>query len=164
MSRFTADLALLLTRELEAFAREVEAFPNDDAVFKTLPGVTNSAGNLAQHVAGNLRHFVGAVLGGSGYVRDRSAEFTARGTSRAELARELRETAALVGEVLPRLSEEQLAARYPEAVGGIEVPCDRFLLHLLSHLAHHLGQAGYLRRVLTADERSVGPISLKALA
>jgi uncharacterized damage-inducible protein DinB len=107
---------------------------------------------------------VGAVLGGSGYVRDRSAEFTARGTSRAELARELRETAALVGEVLPRLSEEQLAARYPEAVGGIEVACDRFLLHLLSHLAHHLGQAGYLRRVLTADERSVGPISLKALA
>ena len=45
-------------------------FPDDETVWRTLPGVPNSAGNLALHVAGNLQHFVGAVLGGSAYVRD----------------------------------------------------------------------------------------------
>ena len=74
----TDDLSRLLERELETFARELELFPDDESLFKTLPGVGNSAGNLGLHVCGNLQHFVGAVLGGTGYVRNRDAEFAAR--------------------------------------------------------------------------------------
>jgi hypothetical protein len=37
-------------------------------------------------------------------------------------------------------------------------------MHLAVHLAFHLGQAGYLRRALTGDARSSGPVSLRALA
>ncbi len=73
------DVRRLLVRELEALAREVELFPDDESLWKTAPGVTNSAGNLALHACGNLRHFVGAVLGGTGYVRDRPAEFASSG-------------------------------------------------------------------------------------
>src|SRR5262245_5351521 len=36
----------------------------------------NSIGHLILHLTGNLNHFVGAQLGGSGYVRDREREFT----------------------------------------------------------------------------------------
>ena len=78
----TDDLRRLLVRELEAFAREVELFPDDASLWKTLPGVTNSAGNLALHVCGNLKHYLGGVLGGSGYVRNRDPEFASRAGSR----------------------------------------------------------------------------------
>ena len=38
--------------------------------------IKNSAGNLCLHICGNLQHFVGAVLGNSGYVRKRDEEFS----------------------------------------------------------------------------------------
>lgn len=158
------DVGRVLSRELEAFAREVELFPDDESLWRTLPGVTNSAGNLALHVCGNLEHFVGAVLGGTGYVRDRPAEFTTRAGRREDLARQLRETSDVVGAVLPGVRPGVLAAPYPEPHDGTQLPCDRFLLHLCTHLAFHLGQAGYLRRALTGDARTSGAISLKALA
>jgi hypothetical protein len=157
------DVRLLLTRELEAFAREVELFPDDDSLWRTAPGVANSAGNLALHACGNLRHFVGAVLGGSGYVRDRDAEFATRSGRREDVAREVRETAGVVSSVLGRLPREVLEAPYPESHDGVQLRCDTFLLHLCTHLAFHLGQAGYLRRDLTGDARTSGALSLSAL-
>ena len=160
----THDLSRLLVRELETFAREVELFPDDQSLFKTLPGVTNSAGNLALHVCGNLQHFVGAVLGGTGYVRDREAEFAARSGSREDVARRLRETAAVVRAALARLPQDALARTYPEPVANVELPCGRFLMHLAVHLGFHLGQAGYLRRVVTGDSRTAGTVPVAALA
>ena len=39
----------------------------------------------------------------------------------------------------------------------------RFLLHLCAHASFHLGQAGYLRRGLTGQSQSAGPVPLLAL-
>jgi hypothetical protein len=158
------DVRRLLVRELETFAREIELFPDDEAVWKTAPGITNSAGNLALHACGNLKHYIGAVLGDTGYVRNREAEFQARAGSREELAREIRWTRDVVLAVLPRVPAETLAGTYPEPVGGFELPCGRFLLHLAVHLSFHLGQASYLRRFVTGDPRSSGPVALAELA
>jgi hypothetical protein len=158
------DVRRVLTRELEALAREVELFPDDDVLWKTVPGVTNSAGNLALHACGNLNHFVGAVLGGTGYVRDRPAEFATRTGRRADVARQLRETAAVVTNAIARVPESVLAASYPEPHDGVQLSCGLFLLHLCVHLAFHLGQAGTLRRALTGDARTSGAVSLAALA
>ena len=157
------EIQLFLSRELETFAREVEAFRDDATLWKTLPGVTNSAGNLALHVAGNLRHYVGAVLGDTGYLRNREAEFATRDGSRSGVVRELNEAAEVVARVLPGVPEGVLSAPFPEAVGGVTPRCDRFLLHLCTHLAFHLGQASYLRRVLTQDARGTSAVSVRAL-
>ena len=157
-------IRLLLVRELEAFERELELFPNDELVWATLPGIPNPAGTLALHVSGNLQHFVGHVLGGTSYVRDRDAEFSRRGLPRAALESEIREAIRVVESVVPRLSPESMALEYPESVGGVRFPTGLFLLHLGTHAAHHLGQAGYLRRALTGDSRHAGAISIKALA
>ena len=46
---------------------------------------------------------------------------------------------------------------------GHRLPANRFLVHLCAHAAYHLGQAGYLRRVLTGDARSSGALALTAL-
>ena len=164
MKSLADDVRRLLARDLETFAREVELFPDDQALWRTLPGVANSAGALARHLCGNLKHYVGHVLGGSDYLRNRDAEFAAADGARSAVARELRETIVVVAEALPRVPESVLAAPFPELVGGVEIPCERFLVHLCTHLALHLGQAGYLRRVLTGDARSTGPVPVKMLA
>jgi hypothetical protein len=80
------------------------------------------------------------------------------------VAREIRETVAVVASVLPRVPESALEAPFPEAHDGMQLPGGRFLLHLVSHLSFHLGQAGYLRRILTGDARGSGAVSLRALS
>jgi hypothetical protein len=158
------DVARFLVRELRAFAREVSMFPDDESLFRTLPGVTNSAGNLALHACGNLKHFVGAVLGGTGYVRDREREFGARSGRREDLVRELHETAEIVAKTLPRLAPEALDAPYPQLPArDLVVPTRLWLMHLSAHLAFHLGQAGYLRRIVTGDTRSSDPVRIAEL-
>ena len=164
MSDASADFARSLVRELEGFKRELALFPDDDTVWKTAPGVTNSAGNLALHVAGNLQHFIGSVLGRTGYVRNREAEFGRRSGSRAAISRELDVTITVVRKVLPPLSAEALAAEFPEPVMGLRFRTGAFLVHLCAHAGFHLGQAGYLRRVVTGDVTSSGPVPLGPLA
>lgn len=159
----TEDIRLLLTRDLRGFAREVALCPDDEMSWRALPGVTNTVGNLALHVCGNLRHYVGAVLGGTGYVRDRPLEFSRRSGSRAELQQLIETTIQEVTAVLSRLPGDALERDYPEAVVGAVLPTRLFLLHLATHLAHHLGQAGYLRRLLTGDGTSSGAISPREL-
>jgi uncharacterized damage-inducible protein DinB len=159
-----AGLHTLIVRELNAFIREVEMFPDDARLWQTVPGITNSAGNLALHVTGNLQHFIGHVLGGTGYVRNRDDEFARRSGTRAWLATELNRTIDVVSKVLPQVTGETLAREYPERVADQSINCRVFLLHLGVHLAYHLGQAGYLRRALTGENQSSGPLPLKPLA
>ncbi len=54
------DMLRVLERDLEGLAREVEMFPDDESVWNTAPGVSNSAGSLAFHLgqAGYLRRIV----------------------------------------------------------------------------------------------------------
>lgn len=157
-------IARLMTRELQAFERELALCPDEAAVWRVAPGVTNSLGNLVLHVCGNLQHFVGHVLGGSGYVRDRDAEFTRTAVPRAQLVNEIQKAAATVAQTLAGVTEGQLARPFPEAVGGVTLSTGLFLTHLAAHLAFHLGQAGYVRRIVTGDSRSAGPLPLKPLA
>src|SRR4029077_3543264 len=124
----------------------------------------NSAGNLALHICGNLQHFVGAVLGKTGYVRDRDAEFTRKDVPRHELAREIGKTIAVVSGTLGRLAPGALSVTYPAAPNNLQVPTGLFLLHLAVHLTYHLGQANYLRRALTNSGASVGGVSIAGLA
>ncbi|HEX9164337.1 MAG TPA: DinB family protein [Gemmatimonadales bacterium] len=158
-----ADVGRMLERELIAFRREIELFPDDASLWKVVPGITNPAGTLALHVAGNLRHFIGAVLGGSRYVRDRDAEFSRRGLSRHEVTVELERAEDEIEPAILALTEAVLAAPYPVAVGGVTLPTGRFLIHLAVHTGFHLGQAGYLRRALTGDATSAGAIGLGVL-
>lgn len=157
-------MTTVLVRDLEGFAREVALFADEPDLWRVAPGVANAVGSLTLHVCGNLQYFIGTVLGGTGYRRDRDREFAIRHLSREDLLTELRRTQEVMRAVLPSLSEQTLAGPYPEQVGGITMQTGQFLIHLTAHLACHLGQAGYLRRILTADARSAGPGPLAPLA
>src|SRR5436190_17176183 len=107
------NLSRLLARELDAFQREIELFPDDESVWRVVPGVTNSAGTLALHISGNLQHFIGAVLGGTGYVRNREAEFATRGVPRADLTQALQAAREVTATTLASLDPAVLLHPYP---------------------------------------------------
>jgi uncharacterized damage-inducible protein DinB len=163
MTPLAADLLVLFRRDLRCFIREIEAFPDDATLWRTVPGIRNSAGNLALHVAGNLRLLLGAVLGGTGYQRDREGELSRREGSRADVVAALEAAVPEVETGLKAVTEASLASPFPMVVGGLQPPTGRFLLHLASHLAFHLGQAGYLRRALTGAATSAGGMSIQEL-
>jgi hypothetical protein len=149
-------IAAILDRDLRTLQREVEAYPNERELWRPVPGIPNVGGTLVLHLTGNLQHFFGARLGGTGYVRDRAAEFARRGVARSELLREIDAARAAVKAGLARLTENQLAAEYPETIADTRVITGEYLVHLLTHLAYHLGQLDYHRRVVTGDESGVG--------
>lgn len=164
------ELRAVLIRDLDAAAREVEAYSSDDALWHVVPGITNPGGSLARHLAGNLRHFVGVVLGKGTYVRDRDAEFAARGLNRVAVAEELRAAAREVDAALERLSarprgeiESLLNSPFPVLVLGKQFTTAQFLTHLVAHFGYHLGQLDYHRRMQQADAKPVAAMSLDAL-
>jgi hypothetical protein len=145
------DLAYLFRRDLTKLSKQIEAFPNDDALWRTLPGVINPAGNLALHLEGNLREFVGRQLGKLLYTRNRALEFSAKGMSRNELGARLEDLRRSIPAVIEELSSEQMEKQYPEVVLEVATSTQAFLIHLYGHLNWHLGQIDYLRRMLNDD-------------
>lgn len=158
-----ADFRAVLVRELKAVRREVEAYPDEQSVWKEAPGIANTAGTLVLHLCGNLRHFVGAVLGGHPYQRDRDAEFNRRDVPRADLLKELDAAIEAVDDALSRPEDARLSARYPMAIGGRLVTTSQFLVHLVAHLGYHLGQIDYHRRMLDPEAKPVNTLPLDEL-
>ena len=159
-----SDLNRLLGRELATLRDELLAYPDDASVWALPAGVPNSAGTLTLHLAGNLRFFIGTQLGATGYVRDRDAEFSTRGVPRDELVQLVERTADELTRTLAALDPAALAAPFPVEVGGLRLETQRFLFHLEAHIAYHLGQIDYHRRVVTGHSRSVGALPLPPLA
>lgn len=139
-------------------------FPYNEILWQVPEDVSNSAGNLALYICSNQQHFVGHVLGGTDFKRDREAEFNTRGGSRGEITAKLRETANVVAQVLSKRDEAVLALPYPQPPADLSLSIQRFLLHLSAHLTSHLGQAGSLRRILTHQNITAGEVSLHTIA
>jgi uncharacterized damage-inducible protein DinB len=146
---------VILIRDLRATEREIAAYPDDASVWKAAPGISNSAGTLALHIAGNLRHFIGTVLGSGKYVRDRDAEFSATGMSREDLGNEIRLTINELDEAFAKLDPARLASVYPTPIRDRRLRTADFLVHLAVHLGYHLGQIDYHRRLLTPNPQSL---------
>ncbi len=138
----------LLVRDLEKLEAELKLYPDEISIWAVHAGIKNSAGNLALHLCGNLQHYIGFVLGGIPYKRNRDNEFAAKDIPRAELLLEISKAKAAVSSTLPRLTEHQLESDYPAEVFGYPIKTLFFLVHLSAHLSYHLGQVNYHRRLL----------------
>ncbi len=110
---------------------------------------SNAVGNLVLHVCGSSRHFLGRVVGGTGYERDRKAEFAQRGPRpRVDLLRVLEETVAETDRVLGALDPARL-------LEVRDVPRDSpqsvlaLVLRTSHHWAVHTGQIVYATKLLT---------------
>ncbi len=94
-----------------------------------------------------MQHFLGAVLGGTDYVRNREFEFSGKVTRR-ELLDDLDAAIVSVKNTLAGMTDEDVKKDYPIEIYGGTVKTEWFLLHLYSHLSYHLGQINYHRRLL----------------
>ena len=156
-------VARVLVRDVNAVRRELEAYPDEASVWALPPGVANSGGTLALHLAGNLQHFFGAVLGGASYKRDRAAEFAKPDVPRSALIVELEAAIVSVGLGISQVSEARLAEEFPEAIAGHRIVTGEWLIHLVAHTGYHLGQIDYHRRLVTKNGATVGAMAVPEL-
>jgi len=140
----------LFNRDLDKLISEIE-LTDDNKLWIKKPGITNTIGNLALHLCGNLNHFIGATLGSSGYVRQRDKEFSDKNVSKEVIIDRIEAVKIIIANTLNKLTSDQIASSYPINVFDKTVTTEYFLIHLHSHLNYHLGQINYLRRILTAS-------------
>ncbi len=88
-------------------------------------------------------------MGGIPYTRVRDREFDTRNVTTADLVQRIESLHSAIPDVVVSLTQAQLDAPYPEPQWGELRVTSQFLFHLYGHFNYHLGQIGYLRRILT---------------
>ncbi len=146
---FIESVANLIDRDLVKLAQELEQYPDEESIWAVKPGIKNPAGNLCLHLCGNLQYYFGAVLGKTGYIRNRANEFAAASIPRIELLKEIETTRSVVKETLESFKPSLLVKAYPEKVFDYPLTSMHFFIHLTAHLGYHLGQVNYHRRLLS---------------
>ena len=112
----------------------------------------NAAGNLVLHLCGNLGQWILSGLGGQPDMRDRDAEFAARGGLTADdlktrLRTRVEEAAAVIRAFPPnRLGERKLFQKHFDStmLGAI--------FHVVEHFAQHTGQIIFLTKLTTSSD------------
>ncbi len=112
----------------------------------------NAAGNIVLHLCGNLRQWIIGGVGGQPDVRDRDAEFAARGGLQpAELAAKLKATVSEAAEVIRALPVERLAER--KTIQKVyETTLMEAIYHVVEHFAQHTGQLIFATKLLTGED------------
>lgn len=112
----------------------------------------NSIGHLVLHLTGNLNHYVGALIAGSGYIRDREHEFTDQvHHPRPELLARFHQAVEMVVQTL--LAQDDASYSLPaESQHPIQ---SRFGLFLVcaAHMNNHIGQMSYLVQALNTSTK-----------
>src|SRR5476649_573556 len=110
----TENLVRAFEKDILKLKSEINAYQDEKELWITVEGISNSGGNLCLHLLGNLQHFIGGVLGGSGYVRNRPEEFSLKNIPVSEMSATIEHTAQVVSQTIRSLSAEDLAKDYPE--------------------------------------------------
>ncbi|MDX6181965.1 DinB family protein [Flavobacterium sp. Fl-77] len=141
-------LKSLFDRDLNKLKSEIEAYQDESKIWAIDKNIANSAGNICLHLIGNINAYIGAEIGKTGYNRNRPLEFSSKDIPKSELIRKIEDTISVVNNALDSLTEADLAASYPQIVFEKEMTTGFFLVHLSTHLAYHLGQINYHRRLV----------------
>lgn len=146
------NLKTIFNRDLKKLKTEIELYSAEEKIWCLEKDISNSAGNLCLHLIGNLNTYIGAEVGKTNYIRQRELEFSLKNIPRAELIKKIEETIVVIENSLDKLTDEELNSEYPTLVFSEKTTTGYFLVHLATHLAYHLGQINYHRRLLDGDE------------
>lgn len=141
-------LKILFNRDLNKLKFEIESYEFEKQIWVIDKNISNSAGNLCLHLIGNLNTYIGAEIGKTGYVRNRPLEFSLKDIPKVELISKIEDTIEVINKSLDSLTEKDLEQIYSQIVFEKEMTTGFFLIHLSAHLAYHLGQINYHRRLL----------------
>jgi uncharacterized damage-inducible protein DinB len=145
--KFSAD-------KLRQFAERIEVCLgnlNEDQIWARGQDNENAIGNLALHLAGNVRQWIISSLGDYPDSRDRDSEFKPRGgVNGTELTRNLRATVEQASRIISGLNTAQLTRMYEiqkYPVSGVEI-----VYHVVEHFAQHTGQIIFATKMLTGED------------
>ena len=141
-------LKSIFVRDLKKLKSEIESYKYEKNIWDKDRNIANSAGNLCLHIIGNLNWFIGSQLGNTGYIRQRNLEFSIKSVSKADLLIEIDKVISMLDNALDNITNNQLENEYPILVSEKRTSTYYFLVHLTTHLAYHLGQINYHRRLL----------------
>ena len=141
-------LSEFFERDLQKLKTEINLYKDEDNLWLLKEGISNSAGNLCLHLLGNLNHFIGALLGHTGYVRHREDEFSLKNIPRQDLVTNIDNCVLIVKTTLQKLTADDLEKEFPQKVFEKSINTEMMLMHLTTHLTYHLGQINYHRRLL----------------
>jgi len=143
LARIAADEYTRYFRHLAArVERAVRSLPREKLWVNPFP-FGNSVGHLVLHLTGNLNHYIGALVAGTGYVRDRPHEFTdPAGYPADEVLAGFHEAVERVVRTIASQGEEDWKAAVADQP-PIETRLGLFLV-CAAHLNNHIGQMSYL--------------------
>ncbi len=155
MTRTPSNTFLYIARSrlvvhLTGQVRQCLAALNDQQIWWRANEGSNAIGNLVLHCAGSTRYYIGHVVGGSDFVRDRDAEFSERREiPKAELLSALDLAAAEADTVLTAFEPNRLLEqtdRAPQPTTFMQI-----IALQLVHYANHAGQIAFATKMLKAD-------------
>ncbi len=112
----------------------------------------NSIGHLLLHLTGNLNHYIGALIAGSGYIRQREHEFTDEVHHPRELLlARFHEAVDMVVRTLAAQDDASFSMPV-ESQHPIQTRLGLFLV-CAAHLNNHIGQMSYLVQALKASTK-----------
>ena len=136
----------LSSEYLPKLCKCVEVMPGE-MIWHRANESSNSVGNLLMHLAGNVREWIVAGIGGHPVIRDRPGEFGAKGGLAAKaLINDLEKAVAEADEVLAGVSVNDLSRAC--TIQSRETTVLAAIYHVVEHFAMHTGQI-----VLLAKER-----------
>lgn len=142
----------LLNRDLNKLKLEIDSYKDENIIWHIEKSISNSAGNLCLHLIGNLNTYVGAQIGNTDYIRNRELEFSTPSVPKNTLILQIDATIAVINEALDNVIEADLIQDHPYLVFESKTSVGFLLLHLSTHLAYHLGQINYHRRLLDSQK------------
>jgi uncharacterized damage-inducible protein DinB len=152
-----AELNQVVANTLSSYYEEVRTKVHEwttplssDQLWRKPYGYGNSVGHLLLHLTGNLNYYIGARIGGTGYVRDRDREFndTVKRPKEEVLGDFDRAVAMVVATIRAQSPADWMmpysAEREPHSK-------DRFsaFFRCAAHAYHHVGQIIYLSKEVT---------------
>jgi uncharacterized damage-inducible protein DinB len=142
-------LQMVRSRLLDEFPGQIRACLDaldDDDLWWRPHEQANAAGNLVLHLAGSNQFYLGHAIGGGPDVRDRDAEFGARGQrSSGEVYAVYDAARTTVERVLGTLTPARLVET--TMATGRSSSFARILMHVTHHNALHIGQIVWLTKL-----------------
>jgi uncharacterized damage-inducible protein DinB len=140
--------------KLEQYCKRIEKcldMLTDEQIWVREAENQNAVGNLVLHLCGNLGQWILSGVAGAPDLRDRDAEFAARGSVNAEELKErLRSRVAETVAVIRQLTPEQLMER--TVVQGYDVSKLHAVYHVVSHFSEHAGQIVFATKLFTSED------------
>lgn len=149
LSALAAETFASYYEEIRGHIHKVVAPLSTDDLWRNPYSYGNSIGHLLLHLTGNLNHYIGAQIAGTGYVRNRPLEFTnASRPPKEEVLAAFDRAIDMVAATIRKQSPADWAAPYSDPTSPDSRTRFALIQRMAAHASHHVGQIIYIAKEL----------------